>query len=213
MLTMTTIYKLTDSDMRTHGGFQWKLNKEYRSGCSNGLCKPDCLHVYTDPLVAVFMAPIHGGSAKYTRLFVGDGDIKIDDHGLKAGCTRVVLRAELQRPKMTVAQRVRAAILCAWAVCADDAWRRWAGDWLSGRDRSAAKAEEAAWAARAAAREAASAAAWAAQAAWAARAARAAGAARAAAWAAEEGAALINLPAILRLAIAGPRSNPFGRSL
>ena len=63
---------------------------------------------------------------------------------------------------MTPTQQVRYAILCAWEVCDDAHWRKWAQDWLNGGDRSA-RAAKAVWAAMGA--DAARAAEWAAEAA------------------------------------------------
>lgn len=85
---------------------------------------------------------------------------------------------ELMQP-MTLIQKVVFGILAAKEVCKDEEWSRWADNWLSGEDRSAASAQtakdaaaakdaDAAWAAAADAARSAALAAEAAYAAWAA---------------------------------------------
>ena len=186
------VYKLTDANMRTWGGFQWTLGETRTASGDGGLCGPGWLHAYEDPLVAVFMAPAHVEG--YTRLFEGEGEIRRRDGPLKCGCTSLRLDREIPMPALTTAQRVRAAILCAMAVRwkGDDRWRAWAQGWLDGKNRTAEAA-----AARAAAWEAAAeAAAWAAEA----EEAEAEARARSAAWAAWA-AAPLDLAAIIRQAI------------
>ena len=219
------IYKLTDQDLRTYHGFQWKLGVEVRTSGEGGLCGPGWLHVYVDPLVAVLLNPIHANISD-PRMFAEEGEVEIDDHGMKGGVTHLTLSHEIPVPAITTEQRVRFAVLCAKECYTEPAWVAWADGWLSGDDRSPEAAVAAAWeAARAsvaavapeAAPEAAAvAAAWAAEAAWAAVAPEAAEAAVAAwavaaaeaaeaAWAvAAEWAvrtAHINLPALARRAM------------
>ena len=179
---MTTIYKLTDQDMRTHNGFQWTLNKEETASGKGGLCGPGFLHAYTDPLLAILLNPIHA-DIKSPRLFKGTGTVSKTDNGLKIGCTEMTLTEEMELPVINIVQRIAFGILCTKEVYKDKDWNTWADNWLSGKDRTeataeaAARAARAAWAARATAWEAAEAAE---AAAWeAARAARAAWAARA----------------------------------
>jgi hypothetical protein len=192
------VYKLTDQKMRTRNEFQWVLGKEETARGNGLLCSPAWLHAYTDPLLAVLLNPIHADIVN-PRLFVADGYVGATDNGLKVGCTRLVLTAEMPVPQLTTKQRVRFGILCAQAVCTDVKWNAWAADWLSGHDcsRKAAESAEAeaevtsaaAWARVAAAWEAAATAATAAEsAAWASSSSRSA--ATAATRAATESAAI-----------------------
>lgn len=176
-----TLYKLTDENMRTYNGFAWELNKTYSTDGKGDLCGPGWLHAYTDPLLAVFLNPIHADFAA-PRLFKarGSGRHK-NDRGLKCGVTQLRLVKELPLPAVTMVQGVAFGILCAKAVCRDKTWNKWADAWLSGVDRSDVAAARAAYVAYAA--DAADAAAYAAYAA--ADAARAAYAADAAAYAAD----------------------------
>jgi len=165
-----TLCKLTDQDMQTHGGCQWVLGEWKEVSGKGGLCTDGWLHGYTDPLLAVFLNPIHA-NIKNPRLWRIEVDgARLDDHGLKFGVQRMRLVEELPLPVVTTEQRVRFTILCAYPT-ASDGWQTWAAGWLSGRNRSASASAAAAAVKAAAASAAASA--------WA-----AAEAARAATWAA-----------------------------
>ena len=169
---MTTIYKLTDQDMRTHNGFQWTLNKEETASGKGGLCGPGFLHAYTDPLLAILLNPIHA-DIKSPRLFKGTGTVSKTDNGLKIGCTEMTLTEEMELPVINIVQRIAFGILCTKEVYKDKDWNTWADNWLSGKDRTEATAEAAAratWATAEAAARAAAEAAWeaAARATWAA---------------------------------------------
>jgi len=112
-------YKLTDRNMQTYEGCQWTLNEWKETTGEGDLCSAGWLHVYSDPLVAAFMNPIH---AMFTnpRLFKAEVDGKSkDDKGRKEGWTRVRLVKELDMPKPTLEQWIRFGILCAMKVCED----------------------------------------------------------------------------------------------
>ena len=172
------VYKLTDQNLQTHGGYQWEPGVARETDGNGDLCGPGWLHYYHDPLLAVLLNPIHADIAN-PILWEAEADgLHRDDRGLKGGCTRLTLIRQVDLPQITTEQRVRFGILCAKAVCNDRAWSAWADRWLDGSDRS----QESAWAATEAAARAAEAAAWATEAAWAAE------AAETAAWAAWEAA-------------------------
>ena len=187
------IYKLTDQDMQTHGGFQCVLG-EITNACSD-----EVFHGYHSPELAVLLNPIHS-DFQNPRLFEVEGEVVTDD-GLKLGVKKMLLLTELPLPEVTTLQRVKFAALCEKEVrhlrdpipTYDD----WADKFLKTGVLDAEAAERAEWAAMAAAAVAemaaaavaemaaaavAEAAEWAAVAEWAA--ARAA--ARAAEWAAAE---------------------------
>src|SRR5271157_3216124 len=172
----TVVYKLTNRDMTTHGGFRWELGKQATAPGEGELCGPGWLHCYSDPLLAVLLNPIHAG-IRNPRLFRAEASGKSKhDHGLKSGYTKMTLIEEIPMPDITTEQRVRFAILCTMKIYHDPAYVSWAEEWLSGKDRSetaAQAAEKAAEIAEAEAARASCAALWA-----------AAQAARAAAWAA-----------------------------
>ena len=182
---VATIYKLTDMNMKTYGGYPWVLGKWNRTSGKGDLCGPGWLHAYTSPVLAELLNPIHANFREY-RLFRGEasGPV-ISDSGLKVGYTNMRITEELPRLHITTENRIRFGIACACRVYTSAEYRAWAGRWVSGADRT----ETAAWAAVEVAETAAETAAWAAV-----RAAEAAGvaveaaevAAEAAAWAAVE---------------------------
>ena len=178
-----TCYKLTNQDMTTHNGYKWEINKWRKVNAKDGdgnLCSGSFLHAYTDPVLAIFLNPIHANISNM-RLFRAEGRGRFaDDNGLKIGYSQMRLVEELPVKMPTTEQRVKFAILCAMEVYEHPDFLDWCHKWLIGEDRSEDRSEAAAWAAaRAAAR--------AARAAWAAARA-AARAAWAAAWAAAEAA-------------------------
>ena len=147
---MKIAYKLTDSKMRTYKGFQWELGKWYETTGKGDLCSPGWFHFYNDPLVGMFLNPVHAG-IENPRLFRAEVEGKfLDDNGLKCGYSRARLVEELTVPQISPVQRVRFAILCAKKVYKEKEWNKWADNWLSGKDRtkeSTAIAESAASAA------------------------------------------------------------------
>lgn len=168
-------YKLTDIDMQTYGGFQWRLDEPAYTSGEGELCGRGWLHFYDDPLLAVFLNPIHA-RFKNPRMFeaLATGEIKTD-RGRKFGTTELTLKREIEVPVVMTVQRIAFGILCAKHVCDDQPWNAWADKWFSGEDRTMGAAKTtarrmAAMIASRAAREAAEAAAtWSAsEAAWAA---------------------------------------------
>ena len=160
------LYKLTDRRNRTKNRTVWGENVTHTTtGIPAELCSTGWLHAYEHFLLAVMINPIHANFAD-PRLWeaYGSGQI-LRDGQLKCGVTELTTVREIPLPVVTIEQRVRFAILCGKAVCPDKSWNGWADKWLSGEDRSVAKAAEAwaawttAWAAEA------SAASWAARAA------------------------------------------------
>ena len=185
---MTVIYKLTNQNLQTHDGFQWVPGNWKKTSGGGDLCGPGWLHGYCDPLVAIFMNPIHANISN-PILWQGEGCGKfLDDRGLKCGFTEMRIIKKIKPYKFTPEKLVEIAIVCAIeSGYNDEDFISWACHWMDGSDRSAEAAAEA-WAAAKAAEAAAEA--WAAEAAakaWAEAWAAAAWAAEA--WAAEAWAA------------------------
>ena len=140
----TTIYKLTNQNVQTRGGFQWALAEWREANGKGGLCSDGMLHCYSHPLLAVLLNPIHA-NIKRPRLFEGEGEGEmLDDRGLKQGFKRMRITKELPLPVVTTEQRVKFAILCALEVYREDSFVAWAKAWLDGSDRSARAATRAA---------------------------------------------------------------------
>ena len=142
---MTTLYKLTDQDMRTHNGFQWKIGKRFKaSGLGTRLCSDGYLHAYEHPGLALFFNPIHAAFSP-PRLFEAQGVVKLREGQLKCGVKSLTLIRELDLT-VTTHQRIAFAIYCAKSVYENPAWNAWADAWLAGTDRSE-EAARTAWAA------------------------------------------------------------------
>lgn len=129
-------YKLTDQNMQTYNGFQWSLNKEATSSGEGKLCSNGWLHFYSDPLLAIFLNPIHA-NIKIPRLFEGiAGNTLLHDGELKSGTTSLILTKELDVPFVSITNRIAFGILCAKKVYFNVEWNKWADDWLNNVDRT-----------------------------------------------------------------------------
>src|SRR3990167_3737301 len=143
-------FKLTDQDMRAHGGFQGESGKRGTTSGEGELCGEGWIHAYEHPLLAVFHNPIHVAFPN-PRLFLAEGGGQVKREGLmKCGVTELTLTGELSLPVVTREHRVRYGIGAALAVYQDIRFRAWAEGWLHGATGAAATAE-AAWGAEAAA--------------------------------------------------------------
>ena len=147
---VATIYKLTDMNMKTYGGYPWVLGKWNRTSGKGDLCGPGWLHAYTSPVLAELLDPIHANFREY-RVFRGEasGPV-ISDRGLKVGYTNMRITEELPRLHITTENRIRFGIACACKVYTSAEYRAWAGRWVSGADRTEAAARTAETAVRAA---------------------------------------------------------------
>jgi len=122
--------------MRTYKGFQWELGKWYETTGEGRLCSPSWLHFYNDPLLGMFMNPIHAG-IKNPRLFRAEVEGKfLDNNGLNYGYSRARLIEELTVPQISPVQRVRFAIFCVKEIYKGKKWNEWANNWLSGKNRT-----------------------------------------------------------------------------
>jgi len=122
---MKIVYKLTNSKMKTHRGFQWELGKWYKTTGKGDLCSSGWFHFYSDPLVGLFLNPIHAniGNPRLFRAEVkGRG---LNDHEAKCRYSRAKLVEELTVPQISNVQRVRFAILCTKEVYKEKKWNEW----------------------------------------------------------------------------------------
>ena len=128
-------YKLTEKNMMTgltYTPIRWEIGKEQEASGQGGLCGSGWIHVYTNPVLAVMLNPIHADFIN-PRIFECECEGKSKtDHGLKEGWTKVTLTKELPLPEITIEQGIKFAILCTKKVYTDSAWIRWAEDWVSG---------------------------------------------------------------------------------
>ncbi len=142
-------YKLTDKNGQTFGGCQWGENITHvATGEGNELCSPDVVHIYLDPLLAVFANPIYGNYNPETmQLWECECSEIVEQDALKAGCKMVTTLKRIPVPVITLEQRITIAILCSKKVCKDKKWNQWADKWLDGSDRSRETASAAYYAA------------------------------------------------------------------
>jgi hypothetical protein len=108
------------------------------------LCGPGWIHFYDDPLLAVFLNPVHADFSN-PRLWECEvsGEIR-NDRGLKFGAQTLTTLWEITPvPEVTLEQRIRFAIFCALEVCKDPGFVRWADRWLDSSDRSSESARAA----------------------------------------------------------------------
>ena len=113
------LYKLTDKNGKTRAGkhneCQWAEGVTH-SGTGDGeLCGPGYIHAYEDPLLAVFLNPIHANFSK-PRMFECEGEIALRDGQLKCGCVSLTAVREIPCPTVTTEQRVKFASYCAAAA-------------------------------------------------------------------------------------------------
>ena len=158
-------YKLTDQHDQTYSGCQWGESITHKTIGEGGLCGPGWIHFYKNPLLAVFLNPIHANFDPATmHLWEGTakGNIK-GDRGLKWGCTQFTTLKQVEIPLITETQKIAFGILCAQKVYPlwkskdkNRKWNTWAKNWLNGTDRSRAACEAACEAASGAASRAAS---------------------------------------------------------
>jgi len=130
--------KLTTQEMTTHNGYQWKIGKKEVITTKGGeLCSSDFYHYYSDPLLAVFLNPIHSNIPNPKIFKVIPGGETLSDFGLKFGSKELTLIEEIEYflPKVTNIQRIAFGILCALKVYNNPKFVLWANNWLDGTDR------------------------------------------------------------------------------
>ena len=129
-------YKLTDEDNQTRNNTQWGENVTHEAmGNGKKLCTDGWIHFYEDPLVAMMMNPIHA-SFNNPHLWEAEAEGEVLREATKSGCKKLTTLKQIPLPEITLTQRVAFGILCALEVCAEESFREWAKNWLSGKDRS-----------------------------------------------------------------------------
>ena len=128
------LYKLTNQENETFNQTKWGENVSHETDGTGGLCGSGWLHAYTHPLLAVMLNPIHGNFIN-PKLWECEGEIGLNDRGLKVGCKKLTTTKEIPLPNITLEQKVRFAILCGKQTCRNKKWNEWADKWLNGKDR------------------------------------------------------------------------------
>ncbi len=144
-------YKLTKQDYTTHGDTLWGENVTHiATGTGRQLCTADCIHDYDFPVKAALFNRIHANISTPV-LWEGEGEELVGDDGLKRGWRKYTTIRIIPLPEISTEKRIEFAIRVAKQVYNGAEWTRWAGSWLSGKDRSAYAADAARAAANAAA--------------------------------------------------------------
>lgn len=141
------LYKLTDADDSTgpERDCQWGEGITHTADGNGELCTKHWIHAYTHPLIAVFMNPVHGMyDLETAHLWECKGEIGIDDNDLKCGTKKLTAIKQVSLPKLSAEQRVEIAIRVSLLVYKERKYQRWAENWLNGKDRSGAAADESA---------------------------------------------------------------------
>jgi len=132
------LYKLTDKNDQTYGGCQWGEGVTHTADGKGELCTKHWIHAYVDPVLAVFLNPMHGKYDTDTgHMWECEGEIDIDDEGRKVGCIKLTTIRRIDMPQVTTRQRTRFAILCAKKVSKNKKWIKWANGWLREKNETA----------------------------------------------------------------------------
>jgi len=146
---MKYLYKLTDENgcsgltqnaITTHWaeGITHEIDK-YLQSPDAPLCSRSFIHCYKHPLTAVFMNPIHG-NFKNPILWECKGKIEKKDGQLKCGTFSLTTVKKLPLPVLSTTQRVKIAIYCSLTQEQPEKYKKWAINWLNGKDRTATAA-------------------------------------------------------------------------
>jgi hypothetical protein len=146
------LYKFTQKDNTTFGGCKWGKGATHKAtGDSKELCSNGYIHACVDPYLAEFSRYLWADDYRdVTKLNLWEGEgIPVKTDGLKIGCKELTTLKRIRKPRLTLTQRREIAIRISLLVlskvsCEDETYkfniakyRRWAKDWLSGKNRIA----------------------------------------------------------------------------
>lgn len=125
-------YKLVDQQFTSCNGMKWFPNVWHMESGLDTLCNEGWLHVYTHPLLAAFLNPIHADvqEPKYFRA-EAVGNFRIES-GLKVGVTALRITEEILPPHIDQEHRIRLALMVSLEVCTNIQWCSWARNYLEG---------------------------------------------------------------------------------
>src|SRR5690348_1096634 len=140
---MAKLYKLTTQDGKTRKGksneTQWGENVTHEAvGKDAELCTDGVIHAYKHPFLAFIFNSQHA-NIDNPALWEAEGEIIASD-GFKVGVKSLKTTKKLKTPQYTVTQYTAFAILVSLCVHKDPSFIKWANNWLSGKDRTAAAA-------------------------------------------------------------------------
>lgn len=141
-------YKLVDTEGYTRRGETgetlWLDGLEKVAfGKGTVLCTADVIHYYDHPLLSVLFNPAHA-NIQNPRLIEIEIDKSVAHDGLKGGCKKAKYLREIVLPVITMEKRIIFAIEMSSKYYIEyyieDTYKKWAENWLSGKDRSVAMA-------------------------------------------------------------------------
>jgi len=136
------VYKLVTQDMKSAMGMMdWEIGKRVSVGGELEMCH-NGIHVYSHPMVAVFLNPIHCGIKNPIMLECTTGCKSMGDAS-KWVVRSVTPKRKIEVPEMTREHKVATAILCVMEIYKEKKWVGWANGWLGDKDRTRASASSA----------------------------------------------------------------------
>ena len=134
-------WKLTDENDQTSYQMQWGKNITHQRAGTGRLCTSGWIHVYSDPLLAVLLNPIHRYFPDPHLWKCHVGGHYLGDRGLKEGWSKVTTLKRVDLPDITLVQKVAFAVLCALEIYKQTDFVIWANNWLNNIDRSGVAAK------------------------------------------------------------------------
>lgn len=110
-----TLYKFTDEFNKSYKGCQWGENVTNEADGKGRAW----VHAYIDPLLAVFLIPMHDMyDLKTARLWECDGEI-IENNGLHIRCKKLTTVKRISIPEVSTKQRKQFATLISLEILRD----------------------------------------------------------------------------------------------
>jgi hypothetical protein len=94
------VWKLTDADLRSFNGFPWVVGVPRVASGHGALCDSGWLHYYHHPLLAAALNPVHADIPVPVLWEAEAAGRRLDDYGLKGGCTRLTLLRRVELPAL-----------------------------------------------------------------------------------------------------------------
>lgn len=137
-LNMTTVYKITDTENRSHGNWRkptflhWGPGIEHTASGKGKLCKAGWIHAYPSLLVAALRKEADLGFRTF-HIWESDADVGTEGQG-KLGCTRLKTIRLLEVPEITARQKCRFLCGIAFQLYKDEKWQDAAKRFFAGKE-------------------------------------------------------------------------------
>lgn len=131
---MPKLYLMTDEHDYSHGYRYWFPGAVHSTSGQGGLFGPGWILCFRNPILAAFLAPTHD-PYEHPRLWLGEGDIGICDHGLAIGSQKLTAIKRVRLPELSSDQRIHLAIMASRKVYQEESYVEWTDRWLDGKRR------------------------------------------------------------------------------